>query len=298
MRKSQNSRLNMYRMLTAIENTLDPTVAAKMPKYSDYMTGLKTTVTAIEKTAIEQAQHNDKSSGDKTSARTALEDFMLETGRSLQAYAHNNEKQNVADAFHYVIHDLQKLRENELIAEAGKLLDTITLLEPDLTDYGIDKTTATELETLRDNFHNLLLQPQENRVLGADATKKMNSLFALADKHVKSLDKLFEMLRSKHTDHYTNYRNRRVIVKLASHPYQVIGTVTNAAGEPLKGIKVRVEAAAKPFLTGPTGRFFLRSLAEGVQNLTLSGSGYKDQVITVAVTRGIRCTPKVEMRES
>ena len=85
----------------------------------------------------------------------------------------------------------------------------------ELSDFGVEQQTISELQTLRDELEVMLAAPRNAIIERKTLTHQIKVLTREIDMILKhQLDKLMIVLQEDHPDFFTVYRNARVIVDL------------------------------------------------------------------------------------
>ncbi|OYU80195.1 MAG: hypothetical protein CFE23_10790 [Flavobacterium sp. BFFFF1] len=297
MNAKETARLAMYVVTADLETTADPAIIAGMPKFNTHLTEFKLAIADIDVAARQQQDYPRLTAADKTAAREALLNSMLNAELIVKAFAADNNKPGIAQGVIAADSTLRKLNDKEFSLEAENIVKLITEWENDLAPYGIGKNEILELSAATDLFKALMSTPRLNVVAKADATKKVKEGFRRADEALLHMDNLVKTRRKSQPDFHNDYWQRRIIVNLPSQPLALRGTVVNAAGVPLKGVKMTIDGHTQKARTTAKGTFRVKSLPDGVYVLRFVLPGYEELLHTIAITNGNRNFATIQLRE-
>ena len=89
--------------------------------------------------------------------------------------------------------------------------------------------------------------------------------------------------------------------KALASPPALSGTVKDALGRPIAGVRVRLQAAGRVVArthTDSTGAFQFKTIAPGTYTISVNKQGFKPTVETIAVSEGKRHEPMVLAMEA
>lgn len=109
--------------------------------------------------------------------------------------------------------EVSLLRDSELPERLDVFIVAITALLTELADYGVTETQVTDLDTISDDFRELVGIPRR-KIAQSQVAKKEAS--ALVDEAVALLtdrmDNVMLQFEATHTTYYEGYKRARVIV--------------------------------------------------------------------------------------
>lgn len=318
MTNGQESRLGMY---LAERDYCKPyaAITANLPNFTTNLATLESTILQIQ--SVAEQQKIDKKGGtvSKTQLAASLITLAADNARKLSAYAKFSNNQILLGEVRISESSFKNFSDTDLKDYAQIIYDRAQNNIAGLTNYGITETTQTAFLTAINAYNTVLAAPRVNTTITSQATKQLVILFKTADAALANMDAAVEIIRLSQPNFYNGYRSARKIVNTGIGYLAVKGTVTDAvSGEPLKGANITfspngedatlkaatngISSCSKEVIltkrTAEKGGFNIKSLSEGNYTVTIKKNGYKDQVITVAVTDGEMSDLSIELSKN
>ena len=133
------------------------------------------------------------------------------------------------------------------------------------------------------------MQPRQSQLKSRENTLLETQGFAAADEALSNIDTLVEIVKLTEPTFYAGYKNARKIVEQGSGSLQVQGYITEAENQkpiPLATVTFRLNGKSEVVLekeTAAKGGFMIKSLPEGIYDVTVTKVGFKPKTITTAV---------------
>lgn len=307
----QKVKLSMYMVVKDFLN-LNKTIVEKLPNCKTNATVLENNINQIQ--AVAKLQEFDKTgiSDKKNQLRTSLAAQAEDISLKLVAYATNMGNMILLKEVKYSKSELSHAADADLKNMTQCIYDRANANIAALDDYGITDGMLTTFLTTINSFNEAIPTVREGATSKKLSTMQLENLYKATDTAIENIDRIVEIVRLSEPDFYTGYQNSRLIIKTAGGSVSLKGVVTDATSlEPLKGVTLTItpnggkaargsigsgEAIVKK--TADKGGFMVKSLPEGMYSVTISKNGYKEQVITIAVTDGEMSDLNVELSKS
>lgn len=306
MNSGQEAKNSMY-LASKDYLTTNAAIVTPLPNYSGFFTAFQGHITQIQTYAEQQQFDKTGIAENKGQLRSTLVMLAADTSRKLTAYAKFANNQVLMKETKYTESDLNRIADTALRDAAQGIYDRAQTNLTALATYGVTAATQTSLQNAITGFVTSIPKPRLGIADKKQTTTQLANLFKQADAALGNIDTLVEIVRLSQPSFYKGYKAVRKIVEMGTGSLTLKGLVTDAAtGEPLKGVTINfcpecVEPTQKAAANGMSaakeevvltkrtaekGGFNIKSLPEGVYKVTIKKNGYKDQVVTVAVTDG------------
>ncbi len=107
--------------------------------------------------------------------------------------------------------DFSRMREEAVITSIKNIMTKAAELGNKLENYGITQQFLDELQTGVNDFYKKLSQKSTGFAIKKTAKSTIEELFELADKEIKSTDRLMKRYRGTEAELYGNYLSARII---------------------------------------------------------------------------------------
>lgn len=300
MTTNQMSKLKMYLTLRVFLTT-NAVLVAKLPNSAEFIAALDAAILQIQ---TNNEEHHQSGKG-VTERKSLLHDDLViiaaDNSRKMQAYAkYKNDTVLIAE-IKFTQTNLDSLPGLELVNVANGLYHSIEAHLSEVTSYHLTVDSQLIFRTAIDQFAASIPQPRESLLKAKENTALEQQGFEKGDAAIKQLDSVVDIVRLTEPVFYEAYKNARKIVLQGTGSLQVKGTVTEAAtGKPIPNailtfrlsgqteVAVEKETAAK-------GGFQIKSLEEGIYDVTVTKMGFKTQTVTVTVRWDELCVVDVKM---
>ncbi|NVO10113.1 MAG: carboxypeptidase regulatory-like domain-containing protein [Bacteroidales bacterium] len=299
----QKVKLTMY-MVVKDFLRLNATIVEKLPNYKANATVLDDNILKIQGAAELQAFKKTGIADEKNKLRASLiaqaEDFSLK----LVAYAANIRNMILLKEVKYSKSELIRAADADLKNMAQCIYNRAHENIAALAGYDITEGMVTTFLDTINSFNEAIPTVREGATSKKLHTTQLEDLYKETDAALSNIDRIVEIVRLSYPDFYKGYQNSRLVIKRSGGSVALKGVVTDASNhEPLRGVTLIIapvdgNGAAIVKKTADKGGFMVKSLPEGVYNVTVSKSGYKDQVVTVAITNGELSVLNVEMNKN
>jgi len=302
MNINQQSKLKMY-MTTRIFLLSSPAITAKLPNFQEFLTALNDAILQIHSTS-EKKKFNTKGVTDnKSKLRKSLIIATIDASAKIQAYAKYNRDLMLLSETKFTKTDLKDVPALELVDIARGLHSKIDANLDKLTEYELTAETQIVYMSTIDNYDESIPQPRQSQLKKKENTMLENQAFTSGDEALGNIDTVVEIVRFSEPNFYTGYKNARKIVEQGSGSLQVKGTIWDAqTTKPIPGAVLTFCLSGKSDVavkkqTAAKGGFMIKSLPEGIYNITVSKVGFKPQTVTTTVRRDQLCNVQVELEK-
>ena len=303
MTAKEESKLKMYLTLRVYLMS-NPAITATIPNFSEFLAALDAAILQIQ-TNSEQHQYNTKGvTGNKKQLKESLILITADASRKIQAYArYVNDtvlltETKLNDSF------LKELTDLKLLDSSNGLYSRIDAHIADLTTYGLTAASQTAYRTAITAFGAAIPQPRQSQLEKKENTLLENQGFEAGDAAVDNIDMVVEIVRLTEPTFYAGYKNARRIVEQGTGTLQVQGLITDAAtGQPIVDATLVFRLSGQTEIaiekqTAAKGGFMIKSLPEGIYEVTVSKTGYKTQTVTINVTPDQLCNVEVGLEKN
>jgi len=307
----QKVKLSMY-MVVKDFLSFNKTIVENLPNYLANATVLENNINQIQ--AVAELQEFDKTgiADKKKQLRASLIAQAEDFSHKLVAYATNTGNMILLKEVKYSKSELNRAADADLKNMTQCIYDRANANIATLGDYGITDGMLTTFLATISSFNEAIPTVREGATSKKLYTTQLENLYKATDAAIDNIDKIVEIVRLSQPDFYTGYQNSRMIINTAGGTVALKGVVTDAASlEPLKGATITItptggSAALNPNGAGEAivkktaekGGFMVKSLPEGTYSATIAKSGYKEQVVAVAVTDGEMSELNVEQTKN
>jgi hypothetical protein len=318
MTREQESRLSMY-LAAALFCDNNATLTATLPNFTANLTTLKSTITQIQ--SIGEQQKFDKTgvTESKSQLKATLITLASDNARKLKAFAKFTNNITLYAEVNFTASDFQRYSDTALKDYAQIVYDRAQANVAALGTYGITAATQTTLLNAINTYNAAIATPRVGTAVKSQATKQLVMLFDTANTAIANMDAAVEIIRLTQTNFYNGYRTARKMVSTGSSSLMVKGFVTDAqTGEPIRGVTItfspngedeaqkstanNLKTSKDEILltkrTAKKGGFKVKSITEGVYKVTIAKNGYKEQVVTLAITDGEMSDLNIELEKA
>jgi hypothetical protein len=302
MNSKNQSKLKMYLTLR-IYLLSNPAVTAKLPNFPEFLAALDAAILQIQNNS-EQHQFSTKGVTDnKKMLRESLIILTVDASSKMQAYAKYIHNTVLLAETKFKSSELRDVSSLELVDIAKGLYNRIDAHLLEVTLYGLTSASQVEYSDAINDFANSISQPRESQLKGKENSLLEEQGFEKGDEAIDNMDTVVEIVRLIEPVFYAGYKSARKIVEQGIGSLQVQGIVTEAATEkPIAGATLIFRRCGQTEIvfekeTASKGGFMIKSLAEGIYNVTVTKVGFQTQIISVVVNWNELCAVQVKMEK-
>jgi len=302
MNINQQSKFKMY-LTVRIFLQSSPAITAKLPNYNEFFANFDAAILQIQ-THSEKLQFNTKGIVDnKSQLRDSLVIITLDSSAKIQPFAKYTRDAVLLAETKFTKTDLKDLSALELVDVAKGLYSRIETNLSKLTTYGLTAESQIVFKTAIDDYAESIPQPRQSQLMKKEITLLENKSFASADEALADIDLLVEMVKLSEPNFYTGYRNARKIVEQGTGSLQVQGTISEAETQkPIPGAILTFSLSGQTEValekeTAAKGGFNIKSLPEGIYDVTITKVGFKPKTITITVRWDELCNVEEELEK-
>jgi len=289
----QESKLKMYLALRVFlkENTV---ITETLPNWKDFMALLDTAIAQIQKYGEQQLSDTTGGTVTKRQQRETLEVTCFLNSTRIHAYALYAKDAALALETKYVVSDLKKLTDMELVNSCRKLYDMINKNLWNLMTYQLSDATQKAFLGYINSFEEAIPKTKNVLVERKESTRLLAEGFEKADGVIVNMDALVEIVRYTQANFYASYKDTERVQDVHG-TLQAQGVVTDSVtGTPIVDATVTftLNGETKPTLVKETalkGGFMVKNLSEGIYLVMVEKTGYITQTLSVTVTPDALC---------
>lgn len=306
MTSRQNARQSMY--ITVAEYlTIYLDFIKGLPNISEFLTGLKARITAIEELTAQHVFSKTGVTAAKKSLKNGLAKMLANLIFRLRAFAKFQNDQVLLNELKNSESTLRVMSDTTLYGYAqgiyARIEENIGTLEP----YGITADSQTALQEAISKFSASIPKPRLSIADKKQITMDMARYFDEADAILENIDTVMKIMKEVNSKVYNGYVSSRKVIQSGNSSLTLRGVVTDSAtGDPVKGVLLSFSAIGNDTAlntetnsiianreevlltkrTADKGGFNVKSLPEGVYSVSVKKNGYKEQTLTMAVNDG------------
>ncbi|WP_243349279.1 carboxypeptidase regulatory-like domain-containing protein [Parabacteroides sp. FAFU027] len=287
MTSRQESKLKMY-LTVRIFLRANAAITALLPNIEEFLTTLDNAILQIQQNSV--LQLSGKAVELKKETRTELELTTLDNSRKIQAYASYSKDSNLLAETKIQKADLNAASDYELVNISKGLHGKIDPHILSLSGYFLTVNSQSNYMTLIIKFESFIPARRQNQLEQSDSSNMLNSGFDLADGAIAQIDSVVEILHLMQPDFYNRYKAARKIILTGGSPLALKGYATDVnTGLPLTDVTFTfcINGHIDPVVvkkSAEKGGFQIKSLNEGIYQVTISKIGYQTQTHTITVS--------------
>ena len=298
MTSRQESKLKMYLTLRIFLRA-NAAITALLPNIEEFMTTLDNAILQIQQNSVQQ--QSGKASEDKKETREELEMVTLDQSKKIQAYALYTKDSNLLAETKILKFDIINATDIELVNISKGLHGKIDPHLPNISGYFLTVDTQSNYMNLIVKFESFIPARRQNQLDHTDSSKLVNSGFDMADEAIAQIDSVVEIVHLMHPDFYDRYKAARKVIFTGSTSLSLKGSVIDAeTGLPLTDATCTfcLNGHMDPVLvkkSAEKGGFQVKSLNEGIYQVSVSKIGYQTQTLTITVSASEMYVLEVKM---
>jgi hypothetical protein len=189
----------------------------------------------------------------------------------------------------------------ELVDIANGLYNRIQTHLANLAPYTLTAETQTLYRSAIDIFVETIPHPRQSQMKSKENTLLETQGFVNGDEAISNIDSVVEIVRLVESVFYSGYKNARKIIEQGTGSLQVQGSVSESASTlpiPYAVLTFRLAGQTEVVIekeTAAKGGFMIKSLPEGIYDVTVSKMGFRTQTVTVTVRWDQLCNVDVAM---
>ncbi|MBN1251811.1 MAG: carboxypeptidase regulatory-like domain-containing protein [Bacteroidales bacterium] len=306
MKSRQENKLNMYLAVISYLNTKTE-IINKLPKYVESFNALNTGINNIKTLADEQSLKKSGISKNNKEFKKQLAKLAADTSRKLITFAKFTNNNLLLDEINFTESKLKYANKNNIREYAQGIYNRAQSNITELEAYGISEETQTALLAGITTFIDSIPQPRIAKANIKQNTNQIVKEFINADTALANIDAAMEIIMLSELDLYKQYKTLRKIIPLGKGSYAVKGKITdNDTKQAIKNAKIvlKIKANGSPIETNgeivkksaKKGGFLIKSVPEGIYDVTISKNGYTETKTGIAVTTGELSYLNIELK--
>jgi hypothetical protein len=278
-----------------------PAILAKLPNCDEFMTALAAAIAQIQNISEKQHINTKGVTDNKKKLRESVIKLTLDASAKMQAYARYSRDTVLLAETKFTSSGIRNIASLELVDIAKGLYNIIQQNIDKVSDYILNVASQTAFKTSIDAYSESIPQPRQSQLKSRENTLLVSQAFASGYEALSNIDTLVEIVKLSEPNFYAGFKNARKIVEQGKGTLQVQGRITEAAtGKPIPvatltfcltgqtEVVTQKETAAK-------GRFTIKSLPEGIYDITVTKVGFRTQTVTLVVRWDELCNVEVAL---
>ena len=208
-------------MYKAVRSIIEKNQAnwSELPAFASAVQTFGERLNALEQAAYHQNLALVGVSAVKNAKRAIVADKAYAMSSSMVAFAVVSNDVELINQMKIAKHELDNCSKDKMLILVDRIITRASDLVNLLGDYGIDQTTADELQLLRDELDAQMSAPRNAIIDRKGQTGRIKSLVRELDAIIKfQLDKLMVILKEDHAQFFIDYTNARMVVDYRSKP--------------------------------------------------------------------------------
>ena len=300
MTLKQQAKLKMY---WTVRNylLLNPTITATLPNFPEFMAALDAAILQILANSEEQHFDTKGITYNKQENRDTVVTLTLDNSAKMQAYAKYTGNTVLLAETKFTKTAIARIPVLELVDIANGLYNRIQTHLANLTPYALTAETQTLYRGAIDDFVETIPHPRQSQMKSKENTLLETQGFTDGDEAISNIDSVVEIVRLVEPVFYSGYKNARKIIEQGTGSLQVQGSVSESASTlpiPYAVLTFRLAGQTEVVIekeTAAKGGFMIKSLPEGIYDVTVSKMGFRTQTVTVTVRWDQLCNVDVAM---
>lgn len=295
---------NKLKMLLATKILLssNPLILAKIPNSTKFMANLDAAILQINENENElELISTGGTTTNKAQLRNVLEGSISEVSRKINTFALFTGNIVLQAETKITRQTITSASEIKLLNIANGLYGRVEDHITELPEYNLSPESQMTFRNQIDSFANAIPAQTQSELNKKELKRLVDDGFTKADAVLVMLDAGVEIVHTSEPAFYASYKKARKIPELGNGSLQVQGTVTDAAtGKPIAGTTINFYAQGQTTAllvkkTAAGGGFNVKSLPEGLYNITIEKTGCKTYSETITVVFEDLCRVDVKL---
>ncbi|MFZ4455508.1 MAG: carboxypeptidase-like regulatory domain-containing protein [Bacteroidales bacterium] len=289
MTSKQESKFKMYLALRLVCNA-NSAITATLPNFEEFFTNLNNSISTIEENSELQQHFSGGVAEGKRQTRETLEEVVLDSARKLLAYATYTKNPILQSEAKLKDADIHSASDITLLNNAKGLYNNIQSNVANLAPYLLTTESQAAFHTTLQSFELAIPKTRQKQLSKKESTQLTAQAFEAADAALADIDTVVDIVRLSQPTFYASYKAARKVVETATSSLSLNGSVTDAeTASPVVDATLTFCASGSntPIQvkqSAAKGGFQIKSLAEGVYDVTVSKIGYATQTVTITVS--------------
>ncbi len=307
--KQKSTKTMLVRVNTFLIN--NATIVSSLPNYSKYYDIFTSGIDKIEVLSREQVFDKSGYIAAKNRYRKALIPLTFDACRKLHSYAIFTNNDVLIEEIDLTESSFKYASDEKLVKLSEGIHERIQTHSGELETYEITADTISTLGSAIADFKESIPKASLENSNRKENTLILNATLKSTEAALEKIDASLEVIRIKEPKIYNDYKWLRRKDSLNRNYVAVKGQITNApTKEPVKYANVVFELRKNGSIipsgtngsivkkSAQKGGFLIKSISDGVYDVTISKNGYTEQKTTVAVTNREMAKLEVELVKS
>lgn len=276
-------------------------IVSQLPNFAEFMAALDAAILQIQANDEELQHFTTGVTESKNESRSTLETLTNDGARKLYAYASYTKNTLLQSETKINESDLRAMSDLSLLNTAKGLHKNIGLHLASLTPYLLTEATQTTLWTAIEHLEAAIPQVRRKQLSKTETSQLITQGFEAADSAIESMDTLVDIIRLSEPAFHANYKSARKVVDLSGGSLSLVGLVSDAdSNTPIVDARVTFFASGSNVMvlekkTAIKGGLKVKSLPEGLYDVTVTKIGYVAQTIPVVLSASELYTLEVKL---
>lgn len=294
----QEDRLKMYLVVLNYVSKLDAGIIGLMPGFSGLVLEFKDLVGALRKIKRKQQLDRKGYRVEKMVLRRSMTNLGMNVAQRIYCYADAIGDFVLETMMTFKQYDVDKYRENDVLACFEGVLKKAEELGLVLNEYGVDSDLITDLRNSIAGFKSSIPKTRSGITERKGCTDALVGMFADGDRLLKRMDGLVRMLRFSNGVFYSGYFLSRKVIYHRSRGIMLRGFIRDTDGVGIEKVAVSIDGTGvKSRKSSKRGYYGFKNLLSGFYTVRFSRTGYVDLVVSLGITSGIRLEHDVVMEK-
>ena len=278
----------MYSMQRRVSDLLKKNVSliSELPTFINLQSLFDTNLNEIGLLTEQQEADISGLRKQKRTMRATCSTKTMNVRRRLVAFAKITGNEVLAKTVNYTEWDLSKVSDNDFISACSVICSEAEKNQAAMIEYGVTPETVIDLKETINAYKAIVDVPKEASTGKKQITDRLAALFDLNAGLLIKMDALIAMLKDSHPEFYAEYQDTRKVVYRTGSLTLKFNATDASTGLPLSGANVKFvmdEELKLEKITAAGGGLSIKTMDEGIYNLTVSKTGYATQDLIVHV---------------
>ena len=301
MNKKQQSAYDMHLRVLAFSKKNRALLGAFIV-LDNLISRLENSISKIDAQRVKQEINISGVSIQKGSLRTFARRKALEVSQGILAYTETSGNEILAKEAYYTETELKRDSDKELGTALSIIYKAAERNQAVLLNYGLNEEKIIALRSAIDAYKISVGTPKDVRIARKQATNKLDLGLSENAGIVKKIDLLMGTIKYTDPELYAGYKNNRKVFRRSRSLRAKVAVTDSRTARGLAGVRIlfRLDEELKlDKKSAAGGGLIIKSLEEGVYNVSLSKIGYKSQYLSVNILKSeyVRINVALEKEE-
>ena len=295
----QEDHLSMEIATVEVLDNTPPEILVKLPGIVSVAAQLKENVNTLRVFKNGQRLNRTGYRMTKESLREDMTQKGFEIAADVCSYAISIGDEVLQMKVTYVLSDLEKMRDTDIADTCSDIFEYANPLVENLIEYGTNEDSLAKFKDSITLYNESLPTTRNGIVTRSIFTTRIAELFKENQELLFIIDKLVTRLRFREPVYYMDYFRNRKIVNTGHRKLSLKGKITDEQGQPIKDVKVTVEANNEFFTkTTAKGNYRFKGIEGGVWPVIFQRDGFIEEKSFLVFTPNTRVDFNVVLKRA